>query len=241
MILDSPTATQLYIEYINTQDPKLLAEIHKLADSFIQVIAYSLHQPAYQDDLVQEGHLKMHILLSSMQFRTNTTAALYSYLDPAIRNCMIDYLRKQHDYVNIDDVTIMCAEPFHYAVYQSDAFDAYYATRFPSLRDCYLCAEYARDAVMEAVNRNKAVTTLFLYTKTRQQALTVYRSVQLFLRTSSLMDIPQQTLSTSLSHATNGHEFTLYPESILIGCDECKYNQLVAYVNKLRASLRLQP
>lgn len=243
MIFDSITAKQLYINYVDTDDNIALEKLHVLANDLIKVIAMSLNRDDYYEDLVQEGHLKLHKILRQHQFRIDTHAAMYTFLSKVLRNHMIDYLRKCKPCVDIESVTHLQASD-NYIIcdtdYVDELFDHYYPQRFPTLKHGYDHASYVYEAVQESITRNKIINTLTLNPNLlRSQALAIYRSVNAFLGITSVLSITPAHLSNSLLHAHNSNEFTLYPECIMAECDSVmNYNALIAHVSNLKATLR---
>lgn len=238
MIFDSVTAKELYIEYAKSRDPVLLERLHVMVSDLIKVIALSLDRNEYYDDLVQEGHLKFHRIIINLQFRVDSPAAMYTFLSKVLRNYMIDYLRKIRATCDLDSITLTCDDIYRCDTTTLDTwFNRYYPDRFPSLYHGYNYAEYAYDAIIELVNRNKAINTLLLHPQlTRPQAIIIYRSVSVFIAIATVLDLTPGTLSKSLKYAHNGSEFTLLPESKLAGCsDALDYNGLLAHVSSLRA------
>lgn len=242
MIFNSDAAEQLYINYIRTKDVTSLEKLHLLANDLIKVIALSLNRDDYYDDLVQEGHLKLHQIIQKHQFRTDTPAAMYTFLSKVLRNHMIDYLRKSKPCVNLDSIAGVATFDANHGYdtsYRDELFDHYYPSRFPTLDNGYAYASYVYEAVQESITRNKIVNTLMLNPLNRAHALFIYRSVNSFLCITSVMTITPSHLLESLKYATNGNEFTLYPECVLMDYNAVlNYKQLIAHVSKMRAILR---
>lgn len=236
MIFDSIRAKQLYIEYKTTHDARILDALHSLASDLIKAIASSFDR-SYYDDLVQEGHFKFHKLITDLRYNPDNPAAMYTFMSRVIRHHMIDYLRKTEDHLDIDSICIACSGSIA-QVYnpsqQDELFLNYYNKRFPSLPHGKTSADYAKDAVLEALDRNRIINTLALENLSRVQALIVYRSVLLFLRLTAISEVPELALTESLNYAHNGKEFTLYPESVLIGCDSVNWKVLIEHVSSLR-------
>lgn len=215
MIFDNGKAEQIYCTYANTGDKSLVADFHDITNDLINAIASALDQPAHHEDLRQEAHLKLQIIITKQKYRTGTRCSLYTFLSAALKNAMIDYLRKLKDTCEFTDY----GEDFimgEVAELDEQLFRNYYQYRFPSKPGYYNIATYIVDTLMERLRKPKVLTTLTsLYDLPRAQAILLHNSVELFML-ASRSDI-ETNMEKSISCATNGKELTLYPESVLLG------------------------
>lgn len=223
-------AEKAYRAYAVTGDESAIISMHTLANDLISAIACSLDQPTHYEDLCQEAHLKLQIIITKQKYRTNTRCSFYTFLSVALKNAMIDYMRKTQDAYELQDWAINCEMDDNYYVMDEELFRSYYQYRFPSLTNCYEVAEYIKDTILEHLRKPLVLNTLTsLYQLPRPRAIIMHNSVELFALKSSSLHLSD--LVEPLSYAYNGKEFTLYPESVMVGAPGViGYKKLLAYM-----------
>lgn len=230
MIFDSIQAEKLYCTYCHAPKPAHIARLHELAADYIKVIAGSLGTD-YFEDLCQEGHLKLQRIIIKHQYKPGTSCSMYTFLDKALRNHMIDWLRKTQEHLELFEsaAIVSIPEPLYGTV---ELFTCYYQERFPSLNGAGLIvARYAKDTILERIRKHKALKTITcVYSIPRPQAILMYNSVEILLRVLAVTSPSELDITIPLSCATNGHEFTLYPESVLVDCEFYSYQKLVNHI-----------
>lgn len=235
MLFDSAEAERLYCAYCQSHNPRYIAELHSLSSDLIKVIAGSLNQRDFFDDLTQEGHLKLQQIVVNNSYRLGTKCSMYTFLSYCLRNRMIDYLRKLKAFEPLDDNTVADAKCVD-LIYDSSHFDVYYGKRFPSLANIGVeSVVYIRDSIFEQANRSKVINTITdVYGLHRSHANLLHNSVSIFLKLSIKSTLTEAKLMTSLSYATNGSEMTLKPENVLAGnYTAVGYKELLHSVHKL--------
>lgn len=228
MIFNSVEAERLYKLYTTSPSDALISGLHEISAGLIKAIALSLDRD-FADDLIQEGHLKLHTIIIGRKYNPGR-CSMYTFLSTALRNRMIDYLRKERTCLTLYDWSgvSVCTPP---AVESLPAFDCYYTHRFPSISDNNPIL-YSRDALKECLNKSKIITTMHeVYGVPKSRAAVIYNSMVIFARYTSLVDCHECDFSEPLAHATNGHEFTLEPERILVGAPHANYTQIVRHVS----------
>lgn len=233
MIFDSKQAEKYYCMYCARPTDNLAGRIHILSADLIKVIAGSLDD-SYFEDLCQEGHLKLQRIIIKQQYKPHTACSMYTFLDRALRNHMIDWLRKTQEHMELFEHAATVHIPESYSM--GELFAQYYQERFPSLNGAGLhIARYVKDTILERIRKHLALRTMIcVYSLTRSQATLLYNSVEIFLRISAITSSSELDIATPLSHATNGHEFTLHPESVLVDCEFDSYQKLVRHIDERR-------
>lgn len=214
MIFDSVLAGQLYTRSV-LGDKQALAELHSISDNFIKAIAMSVCVESVED-LTQEGHMKLLALVLNDSIDV-TRSSLYTYLSVALRNHMIDHMRRDVNYAYLSD-TVECFTPPDTTLDLSHT-RLYLRRRFPSLADSISedMAEYMTQAMHECIRdmRKRVIRTLYsMYPLSRSKALVVYHAAEIAVAAELLKSGPGY--KRALEFATNGHEFTLIPEYVLI-------------------------
>lgn len=232
MIFNSIEAERLYALCLCDNNPAAITKLHELSAGLIKAVALSL-DPSCADDLIQEGHLKLQTIITAKKYKANK-CSLYTFLSVALRNRMIDYLRKEKSYLSLyDNCPAHCNTSF-VSSYNHELFDCYYPRRFPSLTHPSVIG-YTKDALTENLSKARVIETIWRnYGLPKGRAAVMYNSVQIFLRYVSIIDCDIDSLDEPLANATNGHEFTLIPESILVHAPNAKYLTILQHVNILK-------
>lgn len=216
MIFDNNLAENLYLNYIHTGDVTKLEDLHKLAAPLIATIANSVSS-AHKDDLQQEAHIKLQKIATSNSFSPDRSS-LYNFLSSVLRNCMIDFLRKQRDHAELQENSAICSDIVAHVTDSAIDVGSYAKLRFPSLHPAIAkdMAEYIQQAISEQVSRKSrgTIATLELwYPLDRSGAYVAYHAIATYMRCMSLKCELYYPLAISKARL---HEFTLLPELYLI-------------------------
>lgn len=100
MIFDGNAAKQTYVDYYNGVG--CLEDLLGYCQPLVEAIATDLSTSSrYREDLIQEGYVKLLKLFNNYKFKPNGNKSggdFHSWLSFSLRNCMVDYLRKQRDH-----------------------------------------------------------------------------------------------------------------------------------------------
>lgn len=218
MIFDNTTAEKLYVQYLESQDSLTLSKLHEMSSPLIGAIAHSI-SPNYCDDLAQEAHIKLHTLLRSGTFDP-AQSSMYNYLSFVLKNCMIDYIRKERSHNQLGDNDKFIDENFSMAVECPDyEYISFYAEhRFPSFHSSVSneMAEYVYFGIIEDANqksRGTISTMELLYPVTTRQAYVFYQAMTVFTRCHAANGNSMHI--DDAIEAAEENEFSLYPEIVL--------------------------
>lgn len=217
MIFQSGDVEKLYRRYRHSGNAELLEQIHSSSRSLIEVIAKSV-DPEQFDDLVQEGHVKLHMLVQDGNY-IPSRGPMYTFLDRALRNHMYDYLRKQRGESVEYLLDAIGTEP----VLATDEFDVTELLEYESRRFSSLDDGLVREAIGYIVSNDNsgykgAVRTLVMtYSISRQLATTMFRSTQAVLRMDCMGYDWQANKADALEVVgLCGTEITMLPEVVLL-------------------------
>lgn len=230
MIFDDQEVTRLYLEYVAAGGDELVCRIHDQTDSLIRSIAASVCWGPEIDDLVQEGHLKLHSLVTCQRYDPGRGSTMYNFLSQALRNHMLDFMRKCEDTEELpedDDDGDDLAEISQASVVVHEVSDqsrlqavrSYELGRYPSLPK--LVVEDAVDYVIHALTESACggykgiIRTLQVrYGLERRTATTMYYSTMAVLRMTLLgLDWVQHI---GRADVNCGNETSLLPEMTLM-------------------------
>lgn len=214
MIFDSTTASKLYSR-ATLGDKQALSELHAISIDFIRAVAMSVSIDNVED-LTQEGHIKLHTLVLNDSIDL-TRRSLYTYLSIVLKHHMIDHMRRYTSHALLTDKVECPSIPDQTVELPSARL--YLGMRFPSLVEGASCdmADYLVQALSENVRdmRKRVIRTLYnLYPINKARALVVYHVAEIAVAAELLRLEP--SYDRALESATNGHEFTLIPEYILV-------------------------
>lgn len=226
MIFEEDLAQQAWVEYTSTRDKAALHRLHELTVSLIEVIALSVC-PDQFDDLVQEGHLKLQTVVES-ELYNGTRGTLYTFLSSALRNHMLDVLRRDSrqacDDLGDDEIESCLAMPvISYSCIDVDAAMGYGIRRFPSLHNSISAdaTRYIISSKLEAVSggsRGVIRTLCCMYDLDRVISRTLYFSMTILVRMMSLgLDWSvYQDQALAIVNDEYSMEISLVPEVVLM-------------------------
>lgn len=215
MIFDGRAAKKIYTDHFNGDD--CTDSLVRQCQPLVEAIATDLSSSGrYREDLIQEGYVKLLKLLNSRKFVPNgreTGGDFHSWLSFALRNCMIDYLRKQKDHEDLpDDI------PYKFTLDVSNltALQSWAVARFPSLPPELTsdAAIYIHYALREDVHRKYLGTIITLgtvYDLDPPTAKLLYHSCRIFIQSGDANSSDALLLASHENYAN-----TLIPELVLL-------------------------
>lgn len=217
MIFNNAEATALYRMYLITGDKMYVDRLCELSTSLVEVIALSAN-PEHADDLAQEGYIKLHSLITRRGFDPERGSTLFSFLSTSLRNCMIDYLRKERCTSELDESLICADSPTESTLLDLYSISAYAKGRFPSLHPTVAAdaAEYIATSLVECKAKGVLKTLDLVYGFNKSLAYTFYHSIIIYTRMVILGRVPQEPVCSVIED----REMTLLPElCIILGLD----------------------
>lgn len=218
MIFDTDEVELLYEEYQEGQD--VLDDIITFSTPLMEVIAMSVCPPM-AEDLVQEGHLKLMNIVTCDQYRPER-GSLYSFLSMAIKNHMIDVLRRQgneyeedcDEYASTSDTTLLpCVVDGDCIVQYNVARYSYHSSVVQDASTYVLSS--ATENICEG-SRGVIRTLSLLWPMNRAVARTLYFGTVAVARLSVLDMNWQCNIKDAINLAKAGAEASLLPELVLM-------------------------
>lgn len=228
MIFDGRTAKEVYTRFYDGE--ACLEQLLGYCRPLVEAIATDLStSDRYREDLIQEGYIKLLKLFNSRKFKPNGKISggdFHSWLSYSLKNCMIDWLRKQRSYQELpDDIMIEHQPDFN------DPKDVimWALKRFPELPDelLYDAALYIQDALREDVVRKSIgiITTLQVaYSLDVRTSKLMYNSIRIYLQAGPDYIDHALALASEDTYAN-----TLLPELVLLTGKETAINIILTF------------
>lgn len=214
---DSIAVKNLYMLAVRG-DVTAIECLHKACDPLIRVIAFSVDGSGRQTgDLIQEGHLKLQLMVRDKQYSVGRGRSTYAFFSTALRNHMVDCVRKgcreypsEEVYVNADGDQPVIDKRWEGIV-------EYAAKRFPDVSE-HVAADaacYVIDAVIETANKQSRgiIRTLRSVYGMNQETAYAFYWVMVSLLRMELLGVGRQMKMNGTELGPN-----LFPElSLLLG------------------------
>lgn len=224
MIFDEDAVKKLVIQWQESEDDALLAEILKGCGSLVEVIV-SRYGHRYRDDLIQEATLK---IIESLDKFDSERGKLHSFLTSVIRNKCVTYVQERSSNINVSDEIIESGIIKKHSAYEYsddeqllDDLIERNRKRFPSLPSHIVdpmtrTVYYSTRDGIKGKSRGTISKMMGEHDVGRNVATVVYHSTVMYMRLSLLDRVDNVNVE-------DPGEFTLLRDfQDVVGRDNCK-------------------